>query len=148
MILYYNIMSSKTKNMTNQSRHVGGAQQYKNPATTIFDNSNSNSNNNFSPGNRVILINGNVDGYNNGIIVETNQDNTYEVEMQYPNDEGVITLRASQIRLDNTGTGNNKSRKRRRRKRTRKNKRKYRKSKSKGKRLPKLTRRTPYKKYS
>ena len=39
-----------------------------------------------------------------------------------------------------------KSRKKRRRKRTRKNKRKYRKSKSK--RLPKLTRRTPYKKYS
>ena len=69
--------------------------------------------------------------------------------MEYPNDEGVVTLNHDEIRL-NVDAGKNKdkrrSRKRKHRKRTHKNKRKYRKSKNS--RLPKLTRRIPYKKYS
>ena len=99
----------------------------------------------FSPGTQVTLVNGNPDGHNNGIIIQVNDNGTYEVEMQYPNDEGVVTLHHNEIRLNNTG-GKNKSRKRKHRKRTHKNKRKHRKSKTS--RLPKLTRRIPYKKYS
>lgn len=125
----------------------GGSDGVTNPATMIFDNNDNN--HNFVPGNQVTLVNGNPDGHNNGIIIEVNNDGTYEVEMQYPNDEGVVTLYQNEIRLNNTGGRTNrkyKSRKRGRRKRTRKNKKKHRKSRSS--RLPKLTRRTPYKKYS
>ena len=126
----------------------GGGANVTNPATMIF-NSNNNNNNNFAPGTEVTLVNGNPDGHNNGIIIEVNDDGTYEVEMQYPNDEGLVTLNHDEIRL-NVDAGKNKhkriSRKRKHRKRTYKNKRKYRKSKNS--RLPKLTRRIPYKKYS
>jgi hypothetical protein len=125
----------------------GGSDGVTNPATMIFDNNDNN--HNFVPGNQVTLVNGNPDGHNNGVIIEINNDGTYEVEMQYPNDEGVVTLQHDEIRLNNTGGRKKrkyKSRKRGRRKRTRKNKRKHRKSRSS--RLPKLTRRTPYKKYS
>ena len=123
----------------------GGSDGVTNPATMIFDNNDNN--HNFVPGNEVVLVNGNPDGHNNGIIIEVNNDGTYEVEMQYPNDEGVVTLHQNEIRLNNTGGKRNRnSRKRKHRKRTRKNKRHNRKSRSS--RLPKLTRRTPYKKYS
>ena len=124
-----------------------GGDSVTNPAAMIFDNIDNN--HNFVPGTQVTVANGNPDGHNNGIIIEVNNDNTYEVEMQYPNDEGVVTIRHNQIRLNNDAGKNKRkrrSRKKYRRKRTRKNKRKYRKSKNS--RLPKLTRRTPYKKYS
>ena len=123
----------------------GGSTNITNPAAMIFDNNNNN-NNNFATGTEVTLVNGNPDGHNNGIIIEVNDDGTYEVEMQYPNDEGVVTLHHNEIRLNNNGGKKNTSRKRKHRKRTRKNKRKYKKSRTN--RLPKLTRRTPYKKYS
>ena len=141
----------------------GGVVNVTNPAintitndTSRVDNNNNNNNNNFRVGSEVTLVNGNPDGYNNGVIVENNNDGTYEVEMHYPNDEGVITLRNNEIRFNNeAGKNKRNTRKRKYKRSTRSNKRNNKKKtrkknhrKSKSNRLPKLIRRTPYKKYN
>ncbi len=79
---------------------------------------------------REVNIDGNPDGYNRGIIVGDNGDGTYEVEMKYPNDEGILTVATSNIHF----SGGRKRRKRKTKNKRNKKSKKNRRTKKKTKR--------------